>query len=284
MSQDSNGIGLPWIPKTTGKSAVVDPPLSNRKEAIRQQEFEHTWELIYYFLVQGVKNLRRLIKIFIIPLAIAMVVNIILESIPTYSLTGIIRPIAFFVISITASYNSLIPRTIYWVIVFTLGKKMFFRVKGEGFSPTIDSFKTFPSILMKTKVALGQSFFYALLTAVGSGFIAANFLTRNNRIDKATVAIVVAITILDTLLRGSKTMFFTVLKLLHKDLSSRAKKKVGFSDFHVYVVGLGFAVGLLGNLIFAFIRFDFGGYILGALILVPAWALLHIKSKGVKDH
>jgi hypothetical protein len=284
MSQGPNGIGQPWIPKTTVTTKVVDPPKSNRKEAIMQQQFEHTWELIYYYLVQGVKNLKRLIKIFVIPLAIAMVISIILESIPTYSLTGIIRPIAFFVISITASYNSLIPRTIYWVILFTLGRKMFYRVKREGFSPTIESFKTFPSIIAKTKGVLGKNFLYVFFAAVGTGFIAANYLTRNNRIDKATVIIVIAITILDTLLRGSKTMFFMFLKLAHKDLAALAKKKVGFSDSHVYGVGLGFSVGLLGNLIFAIIKLDFGGYILGALILVPTSALLHMKSKGVKDH
>jgi len=194
------------------------------------------------------------------------------------------RPIALFFISITATYNSLIPRTIYWVIIFTLGKKIFFRVRREGLSPTIESFKTFPSLIARTKNLLGQNFFYVFLTATGAGFIAANYLTRNNRFDKATVVVVMAITVLDTLLRGNKTMLFTITKLLHKDLASLAKKKAAFSDSHVYATALGFSAGLLGNLIFAVIRLDYGGYIMGALILVPAWALLHINIKGVKKH
>ena len=284
MSGINSSIGYPYVPVRKESSPSVSPPDTRQREAVIQKEFEHTWELVYFYLVNGVKNLKRLIKIFIIPLAIAMVINIILESIPTYSLSGIVRPIALFAIAVTASYNSLIPRTIYWIVIFTVGKKIFYRVRKEGARPTFKSFKEFPAIINNTKRTLGQKYLYVLATGTGFGFIAANFLTRNNRFDKSVVTVVLAIAILDTLLRGKRSMLFTAIKLIHKDLALLVKKKAAFSDAHVYNAGLGFALGLIGNLIFAVIKLEAGGYILGAILLIPGWVLLHAGSMGVKRH
>ena len=96
MNYSENSVGLPKIPQVLKSTEKVNPPKGNGKAVQSVKEFEHTWELVYHFLVVGFKNLKKIFKVIMIPLAIAMVINIALHSIPTYSLTGIIRPIAFF--------------------------------------------------------------------------------------------------------------------------------------------------------------------------------------------
>jgi len=284
MSDSSNGVGYPYVPVRRESASDPGPPRTRSGTATHPREFEHTWELVYFYLVNGFKNLKRLLKMFIIPLAIAMVINIGLESIPTYSLYGILKPIVLLAVAVTASYNSLIPRTLYWIVVFTVGRKIFYRIRREGFGPTLRSFKEFPAVLRNSRDSLGQKFWVATAAAAGAGFMAANFLTRNNRFDKSVVTVVLAIAILDTLLKGHRSMLFTAIKLIHKDLAQLAGKTVAFTDAHVYTAGLGFALGLVGNLIFAVLKSDLGGYVLGAVLLLLGWALLHIGGLGVNRH
>ncbi|OPL09007.1 MAG: hypothetical protein AVO33_08865 [delta proteobacterium ML8_F1] len=284
MSDTKSTMGYPYVPVRNTPAPRVSPPGAGKKTARTPREFEHTWELVYYLLVNGVKNLKRLFKVFLIPLAIAMVVNIILESIPTYSLSGIVRPVVLFAVALTASYNSLIPRTLYWIVIFTIGKKIFLRIRLEGLGPTLGSFREFPSLVRDAAGKLERNFYYVLASGAGFGFIAANFLTRNNRFDKSVVTVVIAITLLDTLLRGSRTLLFTTLKLIHKDFALLVKKTAPFSDAHVLGTVLGFTLGLLGNLIFALLKLDLGGYILGTLLLIPSWTLIHARGLGVKSH
>ncbi|MBN2259218.1 MAG: hypothetical protein JW702_01595 [Clostridiales bacterium] len=284
MDYSDNTVGLPKRPKVLEKAEKVNPPKKNGKKKTDMTEFEHTWELVYHFLVVGVRNLKKMIKLFIIPLGIAMAINIVLESIPTYSLQGIIRPIAFFFIFITASYNSLIPRTLFWVIVFTIGKKLVVRIKKEGFSKTFGSLKNLPGSIRNSMKVLEKSSLFILIASTGFGFVAANYLTRNNRFDKVSVIILLVIALMDTLSRGNKTTLFTAMKLIHKDLAGIARKKPNFTDNHVYLTISGFSLGLLGNLIFGVIKFDFGGYILGGILLAVGLALVHTRKNGVKAH
>ncbi len=170
MSDSSNGVGYPYVPVRRESASDPGPPRTRSGTATRPREFEHTWELVYFYLVNGFKNLKRLLKMFIIPLAIAMVINIGLESIPTYSLYGILKPIVLLAVAVTASYNSLIPRTLYWIVVFTVGRKIFYRIRREGFGPTLRSFKEFPAVLRNSRDSLGQKFWVATAAAAGAGF------------------------------------------------------------------------------------------------------------------
>ena len=161
---------------------------------------------------------------------------------------------------------------------------MALRIKNEGFSTTMTSLKTLPSIIKISREGLGKSFLFVMVAASGFGFVAANFLTRNNRFDKVAILFVLVISMLDTLSKGNKTTLFTALRLIHKDLSGMLKKTPYFSDHHVYIAILGFTEGLLGNLIFGVLKMDFGGYIVGTLLLLAGLALIHTNIIGVKEH
>lgn len=281
LSIVQNNIGLPKVPKKIVNVKKVNPPEITRKDGQKPYEFQNTLELISYFLINGIQNLPKIIKSFIIPLGIMTGINIILESIPTYTLGGFMGKIVFFLIFITATYNSVIPRTLFWVIVLTIGKKLYRRIKSEGISKTISDLKGLPVEIRKSSVILGDNFKFIALGTIGVGMIVANFMTRNNRFDKAAVVIVLAISIADTLTKGSKTTLFTTLKLIHKDLSKILRKKPIFTDDYVYATATGFTMGLIVNLIFAIIKFDFGGYILGSILAVIGIVKLHINKKGV---
>lgn len=235
-------------------------------------------------IVKGIRNFPKIIKSVLLPMALVTVVNIILGTIPTYKLGGLIGKIIFILIFLTASYNSFIPRTVFWIAIFTVGKKLFIKVRHIGLSKTVGEFKQLPVTVKNSLVNLGNKRNFVLMGALGLGLITANFLTRNNRFDKAFVPIVLAISIADTLLKGSDSLLFKALKLKHKDLSGLFKKRIILSDSHVVISGVGFMLGLIGNLLFAVIKIDMGGYIAGLILAVAGIAMLHQRDKGVKNN
>lgn len=282
MNYIENNVGIPKIPQSSAKAARIDPPKPNQK-ALYSKTYEHSWELIFDLLVQGIRSLPKMIMFFIIPLAIVTVLNIVLASIPTWQLYGFTKAVVVFLIFITASYNSIIPRTIFWTIILTIGRKMFTRIRREGFSKTLADFKQLPVNVKAAIEALGSRYISLWVGCAGLGFIMANFLSRNNRIDKSLIAIVLAISIADTLTKGNKSTLFTAIKLIHKDLVGIVKGKSVFTDNHVYIASVGFISGLLGNLLFAVITLDFGGYILGAVLAVAGIVIAFTNKNEVQS-
>ncbi|MFZ5944728.1 MAG: hypothetical protein ACOYVD_11495 [Bacillota bacterium] len=278
MSKLNPEIGLPRIPFTS-EVAKVNPPKGkmNRNEIT----FQHSWELFFYLIGKGIKNLPNILKTILLPLVIVTAINIALESIPTYSVQGIARTLLFMLVFVTSSYNSIIPRTLFWIIVFTIGKTLYRRIRSEGVSKVFADFRTFPGNLLGARKNLGMLSNYILLASGGVGFIAANFLTRNNRFDKVLVTYVIAIALVNTLSKGTKTMLFTALKLIYKDCAGFIKKAGVLTDNKIFILVSGFTLGLLLNSIFGVIKLDFGGYILGSLLLAAGLLLILFGKKEV---
>ena len=282
-----NNIGIPKIPKSLAVSPKVDPPKISKKssnDTNNLDSYEHSWQLIFHLLVEGGRNLPQLLKTVLIPLAVVTVVNIVLESLSTYYLPGFLRTLVFILIFFTSSYNSIIPRTIYWVVIFTAGKTLFRRVKSEGFSKVMNDFRQLPIDFKEAKLSLGKFANYFLLIGIGLGFVAANFLSRNNRIDKIAVCLVLAIALINTLSKGKKGLLFTAIKLFYKDLTVFFKNTGSISENHIYVLVSGFILGLVSNTIFALIKLDFGGYILGAVLVAIGFILIFNNNKGVNEN
>jgi len=270
-------VGLPRIPSFKPGIKKAEPPEGRKVNTSKEMSFEHCWELIFFLIGKGIKNLPRIIKSVLLPLVVVTAVNIALETIPTYSAQGFARTLLFFFIFITSSYNSIIPRTIFWVIIFTIGKTLFRRIRTEGVGKVLFDFNTLPGYLLEARKSLGKLSNYILLVSGGAGFIAANFLTRNNRFDKVLVTYVIAIALINTLSKGNKTMLFTALKLFYKDCTGFIKKAGLLTDNQVYILVSGFTLGLLFNSIFGIVKLDFGGYILGSLLFI-AGLLLNLSG------
>ncbi|KJS21631.1 MAG: hypothetical protein VR72_09860 [Clostridiaceae bacterium BRH_c20a] len=284
MSTLNTDIGLPRIPSFTAELKETEPPKGKKNRGSNGISFEHSWELFYYLIGKGIKNLPTIIKGIILPLGIVTVFNIALESIPTYSVQGITRSLLFFFVFITSSYNSIIPRTIFWVIIFTIGKALFRRIRSEGFSKVLADYKTFPGNLMGARKSLGILGNYIILVSSGVGFVVANFLTRNNRLDKVLVTYVIAIALINTLSKGNKTMLFTALKLVYKDCTGFIKKAELLTDDKVFILVTGFTLGLLLNSVFGVIKLDLGGYILGSILFVAGLLLILFGKKEVRQN
>lgn len=282
MNTDSS-LGIPKIPKFEKEIAKKEKPRPLKAKSV-PRAYEHSWELLMDLMIKGAKNLPKIIKSILVPLAAVTVVNIILGIIPTYKLGGLAGKLVFALIFLTASYNSLIPRTIFWIAIFTVGKRLLIKVKNFGLAKTFSDFKQLSPNIKNSLETLGKKKNFVLMAALGLGLITANYLTRNNRFDKAFVPLVLAISIADTLLKGKDSLLFTGLKLIHRDLSGLAKKRVGLSDSHVFVTALGFMLGLTANLLFAVIEIDRGGYIAGLILAVAGIVTLHKNDKVLQGN
>lgn len=279
-----NNIGIPQIPKHNKNIKQIKPPDLNQKKVNNMDEFEHFWQFILFILAKGIRNLPKLLLTVVLPLVIVTVINIILESIPNYTLYGFTKTVVLLLVFLTATYNSFIPRTIFWVIVFTIGKSLFRRVRSEGFVKVSGDFRQFPVRFKASKTILGKLSNNLLITGAGLGFVAANFLSRNNKIDKVLVCYVVAIALVNALSKGKEGLLFVSIKLIYKDLTVFNKNKRGSIEHHIYIVVSGFALGLIGNTIFAVIALSYGGYILGAILTVLGLAMMFLKKNEVKEN
>lgn len=284
MSGLNSEVGLPRVPSFKSELKKVEPPKGKKENTGGVISFEHSWQLILFLIGRGIRDLPKIIKSIILPLVVVTVINIVLESIPNFYVSGFLKTLLFIIIFLTSSYNSIIPRAIFWVIIFTIGKRLYRRIRLEGFSKVLNDYKTLLDRLLKAKNALGMISNYILMASGGLGFIAANFLTRNNRLDKVLVTYVIVIALVDTLSKGNKTIFFTALKLFYKDCTSFIKKAGVLTDNQVYIVVSGFMLGLLLNSIFGILKLDNGGYILGALLFIAGLILIWFGKKEMRGN
>ncbi len=279
-----NNVGLPRIPKMNKPVEVVQPPEAKIKKNPGLDSYEHSWQLFIYLIARGIRQLPQILMMVVLPLVVLTVVNIILESIPTYSLYGPGKVVVLTLVFLTSSYNSAVPRAIYWVIMFTLGRSLFIRVRNEGFSKVVGDFRQFPTQLKASRDHLGKLSNARLLIGGGIGFYMANFLSRNNRIDKVLVCYVLALALVNGLSKGSKGLLFVAIKLVVKDLTAWIKSLPEMSTETIYMVVSGVVFGLVGNTIFAVIKLGSGGYILGTILAVAGCVLLIIDKKEVNEN
>ena len=278
-----NNIGIPKIPKHVTSSKKIKPPVVKIQQGTGIDEYEHSWELIFHIISAGIRNIPKLALTVLLPLAAITVTNIILESIPTYKLYGFTKVLVFVLVFLTSSYNSSVPRAIYWVVIFTFGKTLFRRVRSEGFATVLIGYKQFPTNFNKSRSAIGKAGNYILCIGAGFGFFAANYLSRNNRIDKVLVCYVVAIALVNALSKGKKGMLFIMIKLFYKDIVAFNKNARTITTHQSYILVSGVVLGLIGNTIFALIKLDNGGYILGGVLAVVGLVMLVVNKVEVKE-
>lgn len=278
----NNNIGIPKIPKHIASVKKINPPDVKVEQATGIDKFEHSWQLIFHIIASGIRNLPKLALIILLPLAAVTVTNIILESIPFYTLYGFKKKVVLFLVFLTSSYNSTVPRAIYWVVIFTFGKTLFRRIRREGPATVLVDYLQFPTHFSQSRKALGKASLYLLSIGAGGGFFAANYLSRNNRLDKMLVCYVVAIALINALSKGEKGILFTIIKLFYKDLVSFNKNAKTITTHQSYMLVSGVVLGLIGNTIFALIKIDNGGYVLGGILALVGLIMLVVTKVEVK--
>lgn len=182
----------------------VDP-----KKAIISQQTEQMYKNTLSWLISEFKKIMRIIPKRILLLSIfggiILGVNLIFWTIEPYFLPNYLQPFRTLfstVVFLTATYNDVIPKTIFWVILFTFGRRLFFQVRKRGFKNTFACLKKTIPMLKETLTRLEHKAYPILLAGAGFGLIIANnfssysrFSGARNKFDKYFIVIVIAFTI-----------------------------------------------------------------------------------------
>jgi len=239
----------------------------------------------------AIKAAPKMAKVIGIQLGIVLIINLVFWQIETWRLPNLISGFVMLVVFLTATYNNVIPKTIYWVIVFTFGKRLVNRIVKEGFITAMSPIKNIIPEFKKSMVALSQNAYSYILIGSGIGLIIANnfasysrFSGARNKIDKYFVAIVISFAVSYILGEGKKSGIIKFVTLFIQDISRLLKKaKPTLLNDTVFVLLSAFVFGLLLDAPLILMNLMYGGYILGGLALVGGvvlnFAPISTKSK-----
>ena len=178
------------------------------------------------------------------------------------------------------------PKTLYWVIVFTFGKKLLNRIQKSGLHKALAPIRRLPDELRRTFNKLSQKAYPLLLMGGGIGLMIANnfasysrFSGARNKIDKYFIALVISFTISYLLGEGRKHWLFKFGRLTASDLSRTFKLKNNYTDDYTYIILSAFVGGLLLDAPLILIQLKYGGYILGLMLLIAAVVVRFIPPK-----
>lgn len=258
------------------------------ESSIKHLSSKSTEESVFSWLLGigllGIKNLPKMGKQLAIQVGIVLAFQIIFwyDGISQFIPSIIKMPVIF----LTATYNDVIPKTIYWVIVFTFGKKLFNKIKTSGLSKTLEPLKQILPTLKSAMTEANDKANYLLLLGVGPGLIIANnfasysrFSGARNKIDKYFISLVITFTIAYFLGEGRDHWLFKFGKLSISDLNRWFKLKLTYNEKKMYLVLSGFVFGLLLDFPLIILQLMYGGYILGAIVLVFSLFMLMSKPK-----
>jgi hypothetical protein len=264
----------PFLPKIPVLPPKVDPVLPPKFFQPIQDEPE---TLISWFKGSakvGIKTLPKQAKKIGIRLLIVVVINLVFWTAEPYFMPSFLGSIVSLVVFLTATYNDIIPKTIFWVIIFTFGEKLFKRFRKDGFKKTLLPLK---EVIPQFKEALSLSKrkgMTLLLIGSGLGLIIANnfasysrFSGARNKFDKYFVALVIGFAVSYLLGEGRKTGLFKFVRLLSFDLSRWTKKNLRLVEYEIFVIMTAFVIGIFLDAPLIAVGWLYGGYIMGALCI-----------------
>ncbi|NSW91873.1 MAG: hypothetical protein HPY74_14590 [Firmicutes bacterium] len=270
---------LPRIPQPVQPIKPVDSPfLQNNQSAAATPEKEETlasW-LIESFR-RGINSVPKMVGQLLIQSGIVLAVNLIFWPIKTWQLPGLIASFVTAIIFLTATYNNIIPKTIFWVIIFTFGKRLFLKIKNQGFANAISPIKQVAPEFKRAYLKLQEKAYSLLLTGGGAGLIIANnfasysrFPGARNKIDKYFVALVISFAVSYVMGESRKNWMFKFARLASRDISRIMKRQYTYTDDHTYILLSGFVAGLLLDAPLILFKLMYGGYILGGVLIAVA--------------
>lgn len=239
----------------------------------------------------GAKSLPRVAKTLVIQIGVVILVQLLFwwETIARFIPDFIKMPVIF----LTATYNNAIPKTLYWIIIFTFGKKLLSRIRKTGLKKSMRPIMWLVPEFKKTYRMLREKSYSLLLIGGGAGLIIANnfasysrFSGARNKFDKYFVALVISFTISYLLGEGRRHWIFKFSRLASSDFSRIFKTKSHITDDHTYLLLSGFVIGLLLDAPLILIHLKYGGYYSGC-ILVIAGIIAHFligKARGSNEY
>lgn len=267
---------LPKIPTLPPKAEPVSPPAFFK---VKEDESETLFLWFKNSFNSGVKSLPKLAKKVGIRLLIVVVINLIFWTAEPYLMPTFIGRIVSLVVFLSATYNDIIPKTIFWVIIFTFGESLFKKFRSSGFKKTIAPLKeTIPQFKESLQLSKEKG---RVLLLIGSGIgliIANNFASYSrfsgarNKFDKYFVALVIGFTVSYLLGEGRKTGLFKFIRLFTSDVSRWTKRNLRLVEHEIYIIMTAFVIGIFLDAPLIAIGWLYGGYICGALCIIAAIA------------
>lgn len=267
---------LPKIPTLPPKAEPVSPPTFFK---VKEDESETLFLWFKNSFNSGVKSLPKLAKKVGIRLLIVVVINLIFWTAQPYFMPSLLGNIVSLVVFLTATYNDIIPKTIFWVIIFTFGESLFKKFRSSGFKKTMSPLKeTIPQFKESLQLSKEKG---RVLLLIGSGIgliIANNFASYSrfsgarNKFDKYFVALVIGFTVSYLLGEGRKTGLFKFIRLFTSDLSRWTKRNLRLAEHEIYIIMTAFVLGIFLDAPLIAIGWLYGGYICGALCILAAIA------------
>lgn len=256
-----------------------------------QSPSNHSEESVFSWLIGigklGFKNLPKMAKQLSIQVGIVLAFQLVFwyEGISKFIPSSIKSPIIF----LTATYNDVIPKTIYWVIIFTFGKQLLTKIRTKGLSVALAPLKALIPNFNAAMNEAGKKAIAFLLLGIGPGLIIANnfasysrFSGARNKFDKYFIAMVISFAVAYFLGEGMDHWLFKFGRLSVSDLNRWFKLKLHYHERLMYLILSGFVFGLLLDFPLIMLKFAYGGYLLGGIALVGAIVLM--VNKGSAPH
>lgn len=252
--------------------------INNKEKFSKNYEEDSLLDWLKTSLKKSMKSIPKRLKVLSIYAGIILAVNLIFWTIEPYFLPSWLQPfkqLISLVVFLTATYNDVVPKTIFWIIIFTFGKRLVKRIIKKGLAESFSCMKNiYPQFKtsyfnLKTK---GVAF---LLIGSGFGLIIANnfasysrFSMARNKMDKYFIVLIIAFTISYLLGEVNKTGIYKFIRLSSKDLAKVFRRPEGLSSDAIYILLSGFVIGLLLDAPLILLKFMYGGYIVGILSLI----------------
>lgn len=213
-------------------------------------------------------------------LMFALVVNLVLMTAKPYMLPRPLDKVVGMLVFLFAVYTGVVAKTVFWTLIFTFGRSLVSRIRREGPAKVQAELKSLGPALKNAWSALGNGALYVFLVGGGAGLALCNFLTKNNKINKYSAAIIVMMALIYGLGAGTKSPLFVLSRVACKDLWRFLKGANPVRNEHVYVGVAGIVAGLLGNtVIMLLIPGNYTGYISGTAVLAASVILRVTRSK-----
>lgn len=250
--------------------------------SLTEDNFFGTLKII---LTNNIKNIPNFIvknMFWLIPLVISWTV---LESISDFKIYTMPKPLSSlikFLIFITASYNNFIAKGLYVIVVNNSVIPIIKELKSIGFNQTLDKYMKVFTNIKNSYAVIKEKSIGIILTFLGSSFIFSNLLTRNNKVDKYFISLLLSFSLISSLVKEKNNLF---IKLFKSAAGSIMKEKSRAKDFvNVSIVSM--SLGFLSSILFSFIRisnsyYDVTGYVVGLLVSV-AGVIILLRGKSIE--
>lgn len=241
---------------------VTDKSATQKSTLAKKEETLISW--LSSLGKDTVRSLPQTVIMLAVQFGIIFLVNLVFwwQGIAKFIPNFILTPVVF----LTATRNGILAKSIYWIIIFSFGKKLALRMKKHGITATIRPITRLVPELKDAFSLLKIKALPLILSSVGIGLAAAGYFSSYglkgesvNKIDKYFVSLLISLTISYLIGEGRRHWMFKFSRLATSDLSRLLGKESSYTDSHTYILMSGFVLGLLLNAPFALLSSKFGG-------------------------